>query len=270
MSPLAQPDRHNAPGSVEEFVPSVAAVIDDIVRGVENAIGKPDVVGELPDVLDRGQLRAFGRQRVEGNACRHYQPIGEMQSVFVDQQLRVRARRYAGGDVSQMQVYGGKGAHEVGVLAEAGAGRAEDAGRGGALVDTIWHITEAGEAGNGKLPRMNASNLLCRSSEVVIRLPSPALSIDEILSSPALLAHVVVDKYLDSPPFYPPIHQPSSAHWNFRRSSRSISKPRPDLPIELVLRRRCCANLTPRVWPQLDEPKRSPHCSLMKSLLTVR
>jgi hypothetical protein len=39
MRPLAQPDGHDLPGAVDKGIPSVAAVIDDIVVGFEDAVG---------------------------------------------------------------------------------------------------------------------------------------------------------------------------------------------------------------------------------------
>ena len=39
--------------SIDELVPSVAAVIDDVVVGFEHPVGEPVVAHQLPDVLDR-------------------------------------------------------------------------------------------------------------------------------------------------------------------------------------------------------------------------
>lgn len=38
MCPLAQSDGHDAPGLIDEFVPSVAAVVDDILVGLEDPV----------------------------------------------------------------------------------------------------------------------------------------------------------------------------------------------------------------------------------------
>jgi hypothetical protein len=51
VCPAAQPDGHDAPGLFDELVPGIAAVIDDIALGVEDAIGQPIVADELPDGL---------------------------------------------------------------------------------------------------------------------------------------------------------------------------------------------------------------------------
>jgi hypothetical protein len=50
---LAQSDRHNPPGLVDELVPGIAAGVDQIVIGFEDTVREPVVAHELPDVLDR-------------------------------------------------------------------------------------------------------------------------------------------------------------------------------------------------------------------------
>ena len=61
MRPIAQADRHDGPGLVDEFVPGV--MLDDVVVGAEEAVGEPVVADELPDVFDWIELGRFGRQR---------------------------------------------------------------------------------------------------------------------------------------------------------------------------------------------------------------
>jgi hypothetical protein len=46
----------------DELVPCLAAVVDEIVRGFEDAVGEPVVAHELPDVFDRVELETFRRQ----------------------------------------------------------------------------------------------------------------------------------------------------------------------------------------------------------------
>ena len=53
MRPLAQSDGHDAPRLVDELVPCLTAMADEIIVGFEDAVGEPVVVHELPDVLDR-------------------------------------------------------------------------------------------------------------------------------------------------------------------------------------------------------------------------
>ena len=62
MRPFADPDGHDGPGLIDQFVPGMAAMVDDIVVGLEDPVGQPVVAHELPDVLDRVQFRTFWRQ----------------------------------------------------------------------------------------------------------------------------------------------------------------------------------------------------------------
>ena len=67
MGPLAQSNGHNAPGLIDELVPRLAAMIDEIFVGFEDMVEKPVVTQDLPDVLDRIELRAFRRQGDNGD-----------------------------------------------------------------------------------------------------------------------------------------------------------------------------------------------------------
>jgi len=60
MCPIAQADGHDCPRLVDEAVPAKAAVIDDVVIGLEDAVGEPVVEDELPDVFDRLSSGDFG------------------------------------------------------------------------------------------------------------------------------------------------------------------------------------------------------------------
>ena len=53
MCPISQSDGHDGPRLIDEFVPGIATVVEDIVVGEEHAVGEPVVADELPDVLDR-------------------------------------------------------------------------------------------------------------------------------------------------------------------------------------------------------------------------
>jgi hypothetical protein len=54
MCPISHSDGHDGPRLIDEFVPSIATVVEDIVVGEEHAVGEPVVADELPDVLYRG------------------------------------------------------------------------------------------------------------------------------------------------------------------------------------------------------------------------
>ena len=56
MSPIAEADRHDDPGLVDELVPGVAAVIEDGAIGGEDSVGEPVIAQELPNVLDRVEI----------------------------------------------------------------------------------------------------------------------------------------------------------------------------------------------------------------------
>ena len=44
--------------------------------GAEDAVGEPVVADELPDILDRIEFGAFGRQRDERDVRRHDELVG--------------------------------------------------------------------------------------------------------------------------------------------------------------------------------------------------
>ena len=71
MRPLAQSDGHDAPGLIDELVPSLAAMVDEIVVGFEDAVREPVIAHKLPDVLDRVELGAFWRQSDNGDVGWH-------------------------------------------------------------------------------------------------------------------------------------------------------------------------------------------------------
>jgi len=144
MRPLAQSDGHDAPRLVDELVPSIAAMVDEIVVGFENTIRKPVVAHELPDVLDRVELRAFRRQGENGDIGGNDQSRRQVPAGLIDEEDGVSSWCDHLGDFGQVQV------HRFGVAVRQDQGRAlalfwadgtEDVGGGGALV--------AGRAGTG-------------------------------------------------------------------------------------------------------------------------
>jgi hypothetical protein len=134
---LSQSDGHDAPWLALEFVPCVATVVDDIVVAKEDAVGQPVVAHELPDVFLRVQLGTFGREEYERDVAGDVELAGGMPTRLIEQQDGVASRRDLLGDFIEMQL------HRLGVaprqdqadrLAFFRADRAEDVGRGGALV----------------------------------------------------------------------------------------------------------------------------------------
>ena len=53
--------------AVDERIPGIAAVIDDIVVGFEDAVREPVVAHILPDIFDRIEFRALRRQWHNGD-----------------------------------------------------------------------------------------------------------------------------------------------------------------------------------------------------------
>ena len=97
MSPLAQADGHDAPRLIGKAVLGEAAPVKVIVVGFEDAVRQPVVAHELPDVFDRVELGAFGRQRHEGDIGRDDQPRREMPACLAEYQHGVSAGCDAGG-----------------------------------------------------------------------------------------------------------------------------------------------------------------------------
>src|ERR1700747_252992 len=137
MSPLADTDGHDAPRLIDEPVPGLAAVVDDVVVGFEDTVRQPVVAHELPDVLDGVELGASRRQRHQGNVGRHDQLGRAVPSGLIEDDHGMGARGDVEGDLFEMH------AHRLAVagrhndarrLSFKGADRAEDPCRGAALI----------------------------------------------------------------------------------------------------------------------------------------
>ena len=80
-------------------------MIEEIVVGFEDAIGQPVVAHELPDVLDRVELRAFGWQQQKCDVWRNFELGGRAPSRLIEQQDCVAAGGDVLGDFGQVQVH---------------------------------------------------------------------------------------------------------------------------------------------------------------------
>src|SRR5215203_2642319 len=60
--PVSQADGHDDPRLLNELVPSLTAMIDDLLGGAEDPVRQLVVANERPDGLDRVQLRRARRQ----------------------------------------------------------------------------------------------------------------------------------------------------------------------------------------------------------------
>jgi hypothetical protein len=137
MCPLSHSNGHDAPGLIDELVPGIAAVPDDIVIGLEDAVGEPVISDELSDVLHHVQLRAFWRQWQQRDVRGHVQHGGEMPPGLIEQHHRVFAGRDQAGYLRQVQVHRrgvAEGQDQSGSLAVFGTDSAEDIVGGGALI----------------------------------------------------------------------------------------------------------------------------------------
>ena len=132
MRPFAATDGHDVPWLIDELVPSLAAVVDDVVIGREDAVGEPIVAHELPDVFHRVQFGAFCWQRDDADVVGHGELSGRMPSSLIHQYDGVSARGDHKCDLGQMRGHRfgiAEGEHQPRALAVFRADRAEDIGR---------------------------------------------------------------------------------------------------------------------------------------------
>jgi len=120
------------PRLIDELVPSLAAVVDDVVVGGEDAVGEPVFTDELPDILYRVKLGAFRGQRDDADVGRDFEFTGGVPSGLIHEYDRMSAwcdgKRY----FSEVQCHGfgvAEGQNEPCTLAVFRADRAEDVGR---------------------------------------------------------------------------------------------------------------------------------------------
>ena len=112
-------------------------MIDDIVCIEEDPVGQPIVAHELPDILDRVELGTFGREGQEDEIVGDVELAGGVPSRLIEKQDGMAPRRDIVGDFIEMQLHRrgiALGQDQADRLAVLGTDRAEDVGRGGALV----------------------------------------------------------------------------------------------------------------------------------------
>jgi hypothetical protein len=137
MRPFAHSDGHDGPRLIDEFVPGVAAMVEQVFVGGEDPVGEPVVAQELPDVLDGVQLWALRRQWQDGDVFGHDEITREMPAGLIEQEHSMLAGRDLGSDLGEMQAHRLGVAvrqHECCALALTGTNGAEDIGRRGALI----------------------------------------------------------------------------------------------------------------------------------------
>lgn len=137
MCPFPSANRHDPPWPLLQFSPGVAALIDDILVGFEDAVGEPVISHKLPDVFDGVQFRRFWWQRQDGDVFGDSQVVGHVPSCLIHHEDGVGVVSDVAGYLDQMLVHrmGVAPRHyEGGRFAVLGADRAEYVGRARALV----------------------------------------------------------------------------------------------------------------------------------------
>src|SRR3954447_18707421 len=137
MGPIAHTYGHDLPRLIDEAVPCLAAMVDDVVVGLEDAVREPVVAHELPDILDGVQLWAFRWERHQRDGRRHDEVARQVPAGLIEEKNRMLAGRDLGRNLGQVQ------GHRLGVaswkderraLSIVWADGSEDIGGGGALV----------------------------------------------------------------------------------------------------------------------------------------
>jgi len=137
MGPIAHSDGHDAPGLIDKLFPGVAAVIDDVLGGFEDAIGEPVVAQELPGVLGRIQLGRLGRQEQDGDIGGQIELVGGVPARLIHQDNGVGVGRDCLGKLRELQVHRrgvAEGQYQSRCLAFGWTDRAEDIDRLSALI----------------------------------------------------------------------------------------------------------------------------------------
>ena len=137
MCPIAETDGHDGPRLIDEFVPRIATVVENILVGEEHAVGEPVVADELPDVLDRVEFGALRRQWHERDVGRYGELVRQVPSRLVDEECGVATGGDGGGDLGQVQVHRlgiASGQDERRSFAKRGTDGPEDVGGSCALI----------------------------------------------------------------------------------------------------------------------------------------
>ena len=145
--PVAACDGHDFPRLIDKRVPAVAAVVDDVVEGFENPVGKPVLSHELPDVFLAVEFWCARRQWHQRHVAWDLQHFRAMPTGLIEQDDRVGTRGDLGCDLVEMELHGFAVAsrqHEGGASPAFGADRTEQVGRFGPLI--------VRGAGTGALP----------------------------------------------------------------------------------------------------------------------
>jgi hypothetical protein len=107
-------------------------MIDDVVLRCEDAVREPVVAHELPDVLDRIEFWAFGRQRDDADVFGQFELVGRVPASLIHQYNSVGTGSDGERYLGEMKRHGfgiAKRQDQSGTLAKLGADRTEDISR---------------------------------------------------------------------------------------------------------------------------------------------
>jgi hypothetical protein len=76
--PIAAGDGHDFPRLIDERVPGVAAVIDDVVEGFENSVRQPVLPHELPNIFLAVEFRRAWRKQQKRDVVWNLEGLGAM------------------------------------------------------------------------------------------------------------------------------------------------------------------------------------------------
>lgn len=137
MSPFSETDGHDGPRLSDEAVPGGAAVIEDVLVGMEDAVGEPVVPHELPDVFDRVQFWRPRRQRQQRDVVGDAKVTGAVPTGLVEDDDGVGIGCDIAGDFFEVQRHRfgrAPGQDEGGAFSFPRTDGAEYVRRGGALI----------------------------------------------------------------------------------------------------------------------------------------
>ena len=93
MRPFSVTDRHDVPGLIFKHSSCIAAVIDYVVVGLEDAVLEPILAHELPEVFDRVQVEGLRRQRQDGDVAGDHKTIGHVPARLIHDENSMRIIR---------------------------------------------------------------------------------------------------------------------------------------------------------------------------------
>jgi hypothetical protein len=97
--PIATRDGHDFPWLLDERVPGVAAVIDDVVEGFENPVRQPVLPHELPDIFLAVEFGCAWRELQERDVVWNLESLGAMPPGLIEEENSVSSPSDFGCDL---------------------------------------------------------------------------------------------------------------------------------------------------------------------------